>query len=271
MAHTDRLTSSRILIFGGTSGIGFAVANLALSHSATVLISGSSQPKAAAKAALLHSFYPSLPASAISAHALDLLDTDNLETGLKALLDTATQHGREKLDHVVWTAGDALAQPKLQDVTFDAAVHGYKVRVLAPLALAKLLAAHPGVYMPRAATSSLTLTGGTNTAKPFPGWTMAAVWGGSVDGLARGLAVDLAPVRVNVVEPGAIRTELLEGLLGGMGEERAREMERGIGLLGEFGRPEDTAEAYAWLMRDRFVTGSAVSTDGGRLLAGAGI
>jgi NAD(P)-dependent dehydrogenase (short-subunit alcohol dehydrogenase family) len=77
----------------------------------------------------------------------------------------------------------------------------------------------------------------------------------------------MTPLRVNLVIPGAIQTELMRGYLEKVGEEGEREMRNGISLTNGFGQPEDIAEAYGYLMRDRFATGSFVTSDGGRLLA----
>lgn len=259
--HANRLSGARVLIFGGTSGIGFAIANMALSNGATVVISGSTQSKVDAKVELLQSLYPSLPAHTISGHAINLLDTDSLESNLKAVFDSATLNATKKIDHVAFTAGDHHTLPKLADITFDESMQGSKVRLLAPLFIAKLLST--GNYTPLSATSSLTLTGGIGTTKPLPGWLMPCVWGAAAEGLARGLAVDLAPLRVNIVVPGAVETEMLDGVL----NRAAREgLKGGLNLLGEFGRPEDVAEAYGWIMKDRFVTGTEVKVDGGHML-----
>jgi NAD(P)-dependent dehydrogenase (short-subunit alcohol dehydrogenase family) len=264
MAHQDRLANAHILIFGGTSGMGFAIANMALSHNARVTISGSTPSKVDAKVAQLQSFYPSLPASHISGFACDLSDTPNLEANLRALLDKATDNGAKKINHIAFTAGGPGKLPKVADVTVESALDPMIMRFVAPALIAKIVS--KGEYMPLSEDSSFTVTGGTNTYKPSPGWTYAASAGGALDGMVRGLAVDLAPLRVNCVIPGAIQTELLQGLIDSIGEEKAEKMKAQWGLARAFGRPEDIAEAYGYLMRDRFATGSFVTSDGGRLL-----
>jgi NAD(P)-dependent dehydrogenase (short-subunit alcohol dehydrogenase family) len=263
MAHQDRLANTHILIFGGTSGIGFAVANMALSHGARVTISGSAQPKVDDKAAKLRSFYPAMPAENVAGYACDLSNKENLESSLKELLDRVTSNGSKKIDHIVYTAGKPEF-PKLGDVNVENALEPMLTRVVAPGLIAKLI--HTGSYMELSDSSSITVTGGTNTDKPMRDWTFAAVAGGSLIGLVRGLAVDLAPLRVNCVVPGAIHTELLQGMVDRIGEEATRKMKGSFSLAGTFGRPEDTAEAYGYLMRDRYATGSFVRSDGGRLL-----
>lgn len=266
MAHPNRLSNARVLVFGGTSGIGFGVASLAASQGAYVIISGSKQPKVDDKVALLRSYYPSNPAEKITGHAVDLLDTANHESNITALFDKITENGEKKLDHIVFTAGDFMHLPKIDTVTTDGALAGFSIRFLAPVIIGKLIAT--GKWMTTAPSSSFTVTGGTNTKRPMKGWFLGAAWGASVEGLMRGLAVDLAPVRVNMVEPGAIDTELLQVFAAKIEKEVVQQMKATNGLLGTFGDPSDVAEAYGWLMRDYNVTGTVAATDNGRLLTG---
>lgn len=79
--------------------------------------------------------------------------------------------------------------------------------------------------------------------------------------MTKTLAVDLAPIRVNVVSPGAIHTELLQGV-----PDQAMEVFAKATTVGRIGRPEDVAEAYLYFMKDGFATGSMVESNGGRLL-----
>jgi NAD(P)-dependent dehydrogenase (short-subunit alcohol dehydrogenase family) len=264
MAHQNRLKDTHVLVFGGTSGIGYAVANMALSYGARVTISGSGQSKADAKVKQLQSLYADLPAEHIAGYACDLFDIANLESNLTALFDKATNGGNKKIDHIAFTAGDSLSIPSVKDVTPETMLKGLNVRLVAPGIIAKLLAT--GKYMPQSVNSSLTLTGGTNTHKPFPGWTFVAVSGAATEGLARGLAVDLKPIRTNVVIPGAIQSELIQPMLDKMGEEAAAKWTRENSLTSTLGQPEEIAEAYGYLMKDKFANGSQVTSDGGRLL-----
>jgi NAD(P)-dependent dehydrogenase (short-subunit alcohol dehydrogenase family) len=264
VAHVNRLSGAHVLVFGGSSGIGFAIANMALSNGATVVISGSQQTKIDAKIQLLRSLYPCLPSESISGHAVDLMNSENLEADLKSMFEIVTSNGSKKLDHVAFTAGDHHSIPKLSELTLKEVMHGSKIRLIAPLFIAKLIST--GAYMPLSSDSSLTLTGGVGTTKPLPGWLIPAVWGASAEGLSRGLAVDLAPLRVNIVKPGAIETEMLQGLLVPMPAEAKEGMKKQLNLLSSFGRPEDIAESYGWIMKDRFVTGTEIAVDGGQLL-----
>lgn len=267
MAHHNRLSNARVLVFGGTSGIGFGVASMAVSNGANVIISGSKQPKVDEKVALLRSLYPDVPANKITGHALDLLEIEKLEAGaLETYFDSVTQHGDNKIDHIAFTAGDTFSvSTVIETMTAETAMHGFKVRYLVPLLIAKSLVKNPGKYMPVSNATSISLTGGTNTQKPMPGWSIRAGQGGAVEALSRGLAVDLSPIRVNLVEPGAVQTELLDAVFKSSSPEVLENMKNGW-LTGAFGRPEDLAEAYGWFMKDQFVTGVIASSNGGRML-----
>lgn len=264
MAHQNRIKDTHVFVFGGTSGIGYAIANMALYYGARVTISGSRQPKVDSQVKQLQSLYPNLPASNVAGHACDLSDVANIEANLTALFDKATESGIKKIDHIAFTAGDSVAAPSVKDITPQHILDGFNVRLIAPSIIAKLLTT--GKYMPQSVNSSFTLTSGTNTHKPSPGWTFRATIGASVEGLARGLAVDLNPIRTNVVIPGAIQTELLQPMLDRMDEEAAAKFTRAYSLTNTLGQPEEIAEAYGYLMKDKFANGSQVTSDGGRLL-----
>ncbi|KAH7563786.1 hypothetical protein BM1_00833 [Bipolaris maydis] len=267
MAHQNRLANAHVLVFGGTSGIGFAIANMALSYGAKVTISGSSQPKVDKKIEHLRSLYPNTPATNVAGFAADLADKANLERNIRTVLDKATENGNKKIDHIAFTSGDSLHIAKIAELDIGTALDAFTVRFLAPCALAKLIV--NGDYMPKSSNSSITLTVGSNTKRPMPDWAIMAAMGGSLEGLTRGLAVDMVPIRVNLVNPGAIHTEMLQSVLDRLPAEAVENMKKSLSLSGEIGRPEDIAEAYGWIMKDRFVNGSEVNSDGGRFLVGS--
>ncbi|KAF6813191.1 short chain dehydrogenase [Colletotrichum sojae] len=254
--YTTKLHSKRILILGGTSGIGYAVAQASLEHGAgTVILSSSSAPRLGDAVLRLRESYPDLDPSRIVIHPCDLSDRERLDVNVEKLLDAVTRGGSVKLDHVVFTAGDARSLGSLSKVTVEQFEVNQIVRGIAPIIVAK----HLPRYLNGGPDCSYTLTGGFTFSKPPPGFGLVAASG--LEGLTRGLAVDMAPVRVNLVSPGVVRTEALRGLP----EEVLRGLEKET-TTGRLGRPEDVAEAYLYLMKDGFVTGSVVQTNGGRLL-----
>ncbi|KAM6497371.1 dehydrogenase with different specificitie [Amanita muscaria] len=266
LKYTTKLAGKRVLLLGGTSGIGFAVAEAALEHGAFVVVSSSQLTKVENAVSRLKTSYPTDDFhSRISGFTYDLADPEKLEENLLALLKQSTttaDGGQALLDHIVFTAGDSLKFKPIQQVTVDYIRDWGNVRFLAPLILAKLA----GPYIRPSHTSSITLTSGSGTSRPRPGWSTVVAYGGGIETMTRGLAVDLAPIRVNCVLPGAVHTELFgnsipkENLDGVMKQLAERT------LTGHVGKPEDAAEAYIYAMKDNFCTGSFINTNGGSLL-----
>jgi NAD(P)-dependent dehydrogenase (short-subunit alcohol dehydrogenase family) len=259
--YTSKLRNKRVLVLGGTSGIGFCVAEASIESGATVIVSSSRQPKIDTTIERIKSSYPDCEAR-ISGHACDLANTETLEQNLEDLLKFATSGGKEKLDHVVFTAGDSFALKGLVDMTVDSIQKLPTVRFVAVILLAKLLVPK---YITSSAKSSITLTGGVNSTKPGAGWSVLAGWGAAIEGLVRGFAVDLKPIRVNCVAPGAVNTELVQSFAGDRLDAILKHF-RDMTTTGAVGRPEDLAEAYLYCMKDRFVTGSVLHSNGGHLL-----
>lgn len=257
--YTSKIANNKVLILGGTSGIGFCVAEAALESGASIIISSSRQAKLDNALERLRKSYPDIDPSKIKGHTCDLAQPDNLESSLEALLTFATSDSQ--LNHVAYTAGDMFDLLPLREITVDFIHKCEMVRLTAALMLAKLLPK----YMVVDYTSSITLTGGSNTDKPVPGWVTMAACGGAVEAATRGLAVELKPVRVNLVSPGAVHTELFDAV-GADKLDAFMKHAASQTLAGRVGRPEDVAEAYIYLMRDRFATGRLVHSDGGRLL-----
>ncbi|KAJ0422362.1 hypothetical protein BJY00DRAFT_322543 [Aspergillus carlsbadensis] len=253
-----------ILIIGGSSGIGAGVANLALEQGALVSIASSNPARVANAVAKLKSAHPSLPDTHIRGFTIDL-HTPDVETDLEALLAsvTATAIGEtagEKLNHIILTAGRASMRP-LPKIDHPYIQNELHLPLIIPALLAKLAPPH----LNPSHTSSLTFCGGRLGTKPSRGWPMGAACSAALDGLTRALALDLAPLRVNVVHPGATETELW-GSLGGADRRNTREFFQASALLGSVAGPADVAEAFGYLMRDGNVTGASVHSSGGVLL-----
>ncbi|MCJ1266053.1 hypothetical protein MMC22_005935 [Lobaria immixta] len=254
--YLSKLDGKRVLVLGGTSGIGFCIAEAAVEHNAHVVISSSSPEKVAKTLDRLRTAYPSRSAN-IRGKTCDLSDPATLEAELKALFEFAGKG----IAHVAFTAGGSIDIKPIADVSPEYLQNPNTVRFIAPIVLAKIAPA----YLLPGPESSITFTGGNNSVKPFPGVGVMSAFGASLEGLTRGMAQDLKPVRVNLISPGLVDTEAwdlfpkeyVEKLLGSVQEKT---------LGGEIGRPEDVAEAYLYLMKDRFITGKVIRSDGGGLL-----
>jgi len=253
--YTSKLSSTRILIIGGTSGIGYSVAEATLESGAHVTISSSSPSRIDAAITSLLKSYPSAT-TRLSGHACDLSNPSTLEDNIIALF--AKCGG---LDHVIYTAGDSLKVMPLKDATVETIQQTGMVRFFGPLIVAK----HAARILPKSPASSITLTTGTTSEHPFPNWTILGSFATGLHGMTRGLALDLKPIRVNIVSPGAVETPIWAG----MSKEVLEKLREGLEsrmTTGKFGKPEDVAEAYLYLLKDQNVSGSCVSTNGGFLL-----
>ena len=205
--YSNKLQGKRVLIIGGTSGIGFCVAEACVEFGAIVTVASSRQEKIDKAIERLKTSYPD-GEDRVSGHPCDLASAD-VEGNLKTLFEFATKDG--KLDHVVYTAGDHFGLVKIGDVTATDIQKQGQVRFVGTLLMAKLAPQ----YMHQTNQSSITSISGVNSTKPGPGWSAAAGWGSAKEGMARGLAVDLKPTRVNCVSPGAIDTEFWDSFGGG--------------------------------------------------------
>lgn len=136
------------------------------------------------------------------------------------------------------------------------------VRYFAPMLIGK----HAKKYLNAGPESSFTITTGSVSEKPIAGWAAIAPYATGLHGMTKSLALELKPIRVNCVSPGAVETELWDGL---GAEEKAKLMEtlKGHMLTGVVPGPEQVAEAYVYLLKDYNITGSIISTNGGGLIA----
>ena len=236
------LSSKCVAVLGGTSGIGFAIAEGVASAGGTPIIISRSQ--ANVDAALSR-----LPQGA-EGHAVDLTD----EAAIAALF---AQIGA--LDHLTYTAGESLMLGALAEMDLAAARRFLETRFWGAVTAAKHAA-------PRLrAGGSITFSSGIAGARPHAGWAMGASICAGMEGLTRALAVELAPIRINLVSPGFVRTPLWRD----MPEADREALFASVGAklpAGRVGEPGDIAAAYLFLMQAGFTTGHVLVADGGGLL-----
>jgi len=236
------LQGQRIVVIGGTAGIGLAVAEAAAQEGAELVVA--SRRQESVDAALKR-----LPEGA-EGHVLDATDEE-------AVRGFFGRFGG--FDHLVYTAGESLLLESLAESDLGRARRFLDTRLWGAYTAVKHGA--PSIRQ----GGSVVLTTGTAGRRPMPGTTVAASLCGAMESLTRALAMELAPVRVNAVSPGVVRTELWRDL---PEAERAGLYASTAGSLpvGRVGEPEDIAEAYLYLMRGGYSTGSVVVVDGGGTL-----
>ena len=241
-APRRRLDGRKVIVLGGSSGIGYAVAEYALAEGAHVVIGSSHAGRVEAAVAAL--------GSNAEGHVLDLTD----EPAIEALFSAAGG-----FDHLVFTAGDSLRLGEIAVTDLSLARRAFDIRYWGALAAVKYGAPHISTG------GSIVLTTGVAALRPRSGWAFGASVCAAMEALTRALAVELAPLRVNAVSPGLIATNLWQN----MPEEDRQDMFEQAGKhlpVGRVGEARDVAGAYLFLMESAFATGQTYVVDGGAVL-----
>jgi NAD(P)-dependent dehydrogenase (short-subunit alcohol dehydrogenase family) len=236
------LQDARVVILGGTSGLGFATAQAAAREGAHLAIASSSRERVDRAVA-------ELP-TGTEGFVVDVAREDDI-----ARLFTTIG----PFDHMVFTAGESLTLNPLHAMRLDAAREAFNRRYWGALAAVK----HSREQIRRG--GSIVLTTGAAKDRPHAGWTVAASICGAIEALTRALAIELAPIRVNAVSPGVVRTALWDNIT----DDDREAFYRAVGEalpVGRVGEASDIAEAYLYLMRERFSTGQIITVDGGTAL-----
>jgi NAD(P)-dependent dehydrogenase (short-subunit alcohol dehydrogenase family) len=242
---TQSLRNRRVVVIGGSSGIGFAVAQLALDDGAEVIIGSSGADHVDGAAIRL--------GHGASGFAVDVRD----EASVAAFFERTGS-----FDHLVYTAGDwsptrgggAIAKLDLVGATAT-----FTVRFWGALSAIK----HAQGRI--SSEGSITLTDGVVAHRPRKGAVISTAMAGAIEHMTRALAVDLAPLRVNAVCPGFVLTEVWNSIPADRREEQIKQMTQRQPLP-RAADPKEVAEAYLYLMRGGFSTGQVLVVDGGMTL-----
>jgi NAD(P)-dependent dehydrogenase (short-subunit alcohol dehydrogenase family) len=235
----NALRDKTVLVVGRGSGIARAIALLAQSEGARVIVAGRDRVK-------LVSAYSGTD---VAAEVVDVTHDDSIA----ALVDRVGV-----VDHVVSTAS-ARARGKLGDLDRQRLQLSFDTKVIGPTMLAKYFAPQikPG--------GSFVLFSGVHAFKHNVGYLGVGITNGAVDFLARWLAVELAPIRVNAISPGVIDT----GAWDALGDDGKRDYFQRVAdgnPVGRIGTPEDVADAVVFAMTNTFMTGMTLKVDGGEPL-----
>jgi NAD(P)-dependent dehydrogenase (short-subunit alcohol dehydrogenase family) len=237
---TEPLKGQTVLVIGRGSGIAGAIVQAARDAGAHVIAAGRDSKALAA-------VYSGEPG--ITTETVDLTDEDSI---------AALGERLGPIDHVIST-GSARARGKVADLDRDAVRLSFDTKVIGPLMLAKHLAPR----MPE--TGSFVIFSGVSAVKAVVGTLAVGITNAAADALARSLALELAPIRVNAISPGTIDT----GAWDALGEQGKADFFASTSTrnpAGRIGNPGDISAAVLFALTSTFLTGQTLHIDGGEPL-----
>jgi NAD(P)-dependent dehydrogenase (short-subunit alcohol dehydrogenase family) len=236
------LTGKRVIVLGGSSGLGLATAKAAADEGASVVIVSGNQKR-------IDAALGELPAGS-KGYAVDLSQAENIKTFFERI---------GTFDHLVYTAAENITLSNIGDTPIDQARQFFTLRYWGAFAAVKYGSRHinPG--------GSINLTSGIASTRPGKGWSLASSICGAMEGFVRALAVELAPIRVNSVVPGVVKTNLWNSLSDTDREGLYKNVGEAL-LVKRVGEAEDIALAFLYLMKQSFGTGQNIVIDGGTVL-----
>ncbi len=233
------LEGQRVIILGGTSGIGLAAARMLAEDGAEVVVTGRDPVKLEAA---LRELGPKARGEAV--------DSGSLE-GLRAFYE---RQGR--FDHLVVSVSEAKGAGAFRELSLDDLRAGFEAKFWPQLASAQL--ALPTLNP----SGSVTFVSAISARRVAVGTSGLAAINGALEAMVPSLALELAPLRVNAVSPGVVNTSwwnwLPEEQKSVAFSQYAEET-----TVGRIGEPEDLAKAIAYLVDNTFVTGTVLEVDGG--------
>ncbi|TIN60995.1 MAG: SDR family oxidoreductase, partial [Mesorhizobium sp.] len=235
------MDETKVLIVGGSSGMGLALARRCLAEGSGVIIAGRN-------AARLNAARDELDRPAALATAVADISREAEVAALFARIG--------RLEHIVSTAADIEgAYRLLPDIELSAAQKVVDSKFYGPLLLAK----HGAPKL--SANGSLTFVSGIAAYRPAARGSVVAAVNAGLEGLVRALAIELAPIRVNAVSPGWVDTPIWQFVAGDAKDETLAAMAKRL-PAGRVGRPEDIADAIRFLMGNGFTTGTTLHVEG---------
>ena len=239
--HGTALHGQTVVVIGGSSGIGLETARRARAEGAEVILTARNPDRLQHAAREL---------GALSIAAFDATDTDRLERFFQEL--------PAPIDHVMVTAGGMYYAP-LADFDFAEARRALDEHLWLTLHIAR-----DAAHKVRPGGTLLFMTG-TVARRPGAGLAIAATVAAALPALTANLALELAPVRVNLIATGFVDTPLSASLLGDQLEARRAQL-RATLPIGRVVGPADVASLAVHLMTNTALTGATYDIDGGQQL-----
>ncbi len=234
-----KLSNQTVVVIGGSSGMGFGIAEAAAREGARVVVASRSLEKCQVAVAKI--------TGKAEAKAINMSDEKSVQAFFEQL---------RPINHLI-IPGSAVKTGPLKTTPTEDLLASLGSKFIGPVLCAK--------YARFAEGGSLILFSGSLSRKPGNSSLLGAI-NAAVETLAKGLAVELAPVRVNVISPGLTRgTGAFDSMPGDAREGMFAAVAAKL-PVGRVGTPEDMAAVALCLMECSFMTGSVIDVDGGGLL-----
>jgi NAD(P)-dependent dehydrogenase (short-subunit alcohol dehydrogenase family) len=239
--RAPQLLGQTVVVIGGSAGIGLETARCARGEGADVILTARDSDR-------LHRI--GLEVGAASVAAFDATDFERLGRFFDQL--------PKPIDHVLVTGPGPYYAP-LAEFDFEKARRDVDAHLLLPMQVARAAASkvRPG--------GTLLFMGGTGGRRTAPGFALISAMTAALPALTKNLALELAPIRVNLIAAGFVDTPLSASLLGDQLDARREQLGRTLPIRRVVG-PADIAALAVHLMTNTAVTGATYDIDGGQQL-----
>ena len=244
MSEMLKLAGKKVVIIGGSSGMGLASAKAVAREGAEVVIASRSREKLEAARAQV--------GGKVEVRPLDITDEQQVRRFFEEV---------GAIDHLVLPGSGEAVLGRFAEVDAAAAQRFMESKFWGPARCARLGAPHirPG--------GSITFFSGAASRRASPDGAYVSAINAAVETLGNTLAVELAPIRVNTIAPGLIETPVWDELMPRAERDAMfRAMSERLPAR-RIGRPEDVADAVLFLLRNTYTTGTVLFVDGGYVQA----
>ena len=236
-----QLVGQTVVVIGGSAGIGFETAKRARAEGAEVVLTGRNPERLQHAAAEV---------DALSSVAFDATDLNRLERFFDELPTS--------IDHIMVTAGSPY-YARLNDIDFEQARRSVDEHFWLMLHIARLAGGKVR------AGGTLLFMSGTGGRRPAVGMAVTSAFTAALPALTKVLALELAPIRVNLIAAGFVDTPLSATLLGNRLDERRDKLRTTLPIR-RVVEPADVAKLAVHLMTNTALTGATYDIDGGQQL-----
>lgn len=229
--------NKKVVVVGGSSGIGYAVAQKALNAGARVVIASRSNERLGTAAKQL--------GEGVQPEVVDASDEESVADFFRRV---------GHFDHLAITIKPRLPAGQFLENEVDAVMTAFDAKFWGQYRLAK----HGAKYIQK--NGSITFTSGIASRRGYPGYSAVSAMNAATEALAKAIAIELAPIRVNTVCPGFVNTEPPTSVR----TEHVRVLSPSL-PLNRLGMASEIAEAYLYLFANSYTTGTVVVVDGGAI------